>query len=47
MYADVHIHIWNCYDGVKQQEVNEIKLQGDTRFEVENPLNTRGKNHGR
>jgi hypothetical protein len=34
-------------DGVKRQEVKEIKLLGDTRFNVENPLNTRGKNHGR
>jgi hypothetical protein len=28
-------------------EKKEIKPQGDMRFNVENPPNTRGKNHGR
>jgi hypothetical protein len=37
-----------CYHRwLKRQEVKEIKPQGDTRFNVENPPNTRGKNHKR
>jgi hypothetical protein len=37
-----------CYKWCrKQREVKEIKPQGDTRFNVENPPNTSGKNHGR
>jgi hypothetical protein len=31
----------------KRREVKEIKPQGNTRFNVENPPNMRGKNHGR
>jgi hypothetical protein len=34
-------------DGEKRREVKEIKPQEDMRFNVENPPNTRGKNHGR
>jgi hypothetical protein len=34
-------------DGEKRHEVEEIKPQGDTIFNVENPPNTRGKNQGR
>jgi hypothetical protein len=38
----------DCYQRWrKRREVKEIKPQGDTRFNVENPPNTRGKNHGR
>jgi hypothetical protein len=31
----------------KTTKSKEIKPQGDTRFNVENPINPRGKNHGR
>jgi hypothetical protein len=34
-------------DSLKRRGVKEIKPQGDTRFNVGNPLDTRGKNHGR
>jgi hypothetical protein len=34
-------------DGAKRREVKEIKPQRDTRFNVKNSLNTRGKNHRR
>jgi hypothetical protein len=34
-------------NGAKRREVKEIKPQGDTIFNVENPLNTRGKNDER
>jgi hypothetical protein len=34
-------------DGAKRQKVKGIKPQGDTRFNLENSLYTRGKNHGR
>jgi hypothetical protein len=37
-----------CYQRLrKRHEVKEIKPQGDTIFNVENPPNTRGKNQGR
>jgi hypothetical protein len=34
-------------DGENKQEVKEIKPQGDTRFNVENPPNMRGKHYER